>query len=251
MNKQKFKFTLLPLSSNLFVAPEKRIKSAKHELTKIHSQWFSQDAEKKEKLSRQEPVIVQRIEKDYAKLEDLATERITLAEEALKLVDRHLIRLQNDLDKHDREHPELAPISAAVPTRSYTIPHGRKSMTLMDSDFEEEGGGGEEEGEQLEIKLEPDYQTMIANRNQKRKKKEERDKDEPLYCFCQQVSYGEMVACDGENCSYEWFHMDCVGLDEPPKGAWYCEDCSAELRNKRKSHQPIHKKMKRKRESHA
>lgn len=91
---------------------------------------------------------------------------------------------------------------------------------------------------------------MIANRNQKRKKKEERDKDEPLYCFCQQISFGEMVACDGENCPYEWFHMDCVGLDEPPKGAWYCEDCSAELRNKRKSNQPIHKKMKRKRDSH-
>lgn len=50
------------------------------------------------------------------------------------------------------------------------------------------------------VKVDPDIQAIIANRNQKRKKKEAResDKGEPLYCFCQQVSYGEMVACDGE-----------------------------------------------------
>ncbi|ORZ03483.1 hypothetical protein BCR43DRAFT_429643, partial [Syncephalastrum racemosum] len=66
--------------------------------------------------------------------------------------------------------------------------------------------------------------------------------NEPLYCYCRQVSYGEMVGCDGENCPYEWFHMDCVGLDAPPKGAWYCEHCLAE---QRRSPHP-NKKMKRK-----
>lgn len=86
-------------------------------------------------------------------------------------------------------------------------------ISAVDSDFEaeEDEEEGEEEEEEVEeavekstqeepIKIEADYQTMIANRNQKRKKKEAReaDKDEPLYCFCQQVSYGEMVACDGE-----------------------------------------------------
>lgn len=47
-------------------------------------------------------------------------------------VDRHLIKLQQHLDKHDQDHPELAPLSN-VPTRSYTIPHGRKSrLTNID-----------------------------------------------------------------------------------------------------------------------
>eukprot|EP00842_Homolaphlyctis_polyrhiza_P000300 jgi/Hompol1/1270/HPOL_000646-RA len=51
--------------------------------------------------------------------------------------------------------------------------------------------------------------------------------DEQLYCFCQQVSYGEMIACDGEDCAHEWFHLECVGLSEPPtKGEWFCKDCS-------------------------
>lgn len=29
---------------------------------------------------------------------------------------------------------------------------------------------------------------------------------EPTYCICSQVSFGEMIACDNENCSIEWFH---------------------------------------------
>ncbi|KAG2199431.1 hypothetical protein INT47_011543 [Mucor saturninus] len=223
-------------------APEKRIKSAQHELSKLHRQWFDGDPQKRERLKKHEPVLIQRIETDYAKLQDLANERIHLAQEALTLVEKHLQRLDSDLQKHDAAHPESVP--HILETRSYTIPHGVSTATTAtntDSELEDDNT--------VEIKLEqPDYQTMIANRNQKRKKKEERDKDEPLYCFCQQVSYGEMVACDGENCPFEWFHMDCVGLDEPPKGAWYCEDCLNELRNKRR-HQPIHKKMKRKRDS--
>ncbi|OAD74286.1 hypothetical protein PHYBLDRAFT_95495, partial [Phycomyces blakesleeanus NRRL 1555(-)] len=57
-----------------------------------------------------------------------------------------------------------------------------------------------------------------------------RDNQEPLYCSCRQVSFGEMVACDGQNCPYEWFHMECVGLTAPPKGAWYCNDCLEEMK---------------------
>ena len=53
--------------------------------------------------------------------------------------------------------------------------------------------------------------------------------DKQLYCFCQSVSYGEMVACDGPHCKYEWFHYSCVNLTEPPKGQWYCPDCRQEM----------------------
>ncbi|SCU82052.1 LANO_0B04962g1_1 [Lachancea nothofagi CBS 11611] len=57
--------------------------------------------------------------------------------------------------------------------------------------------------------------------------------DKQLYCFCQSVSYGEMVACDGPHCKFEWFHYTCVNLKEPPKGSWYCPDCRQELANSR------------------
>ncbi|KAI9251991.1 hypothetical protein EDC94DRAFT_568020 [Helicostylum pulchrum] len=52
------------------------------------------------------------------------------------------------------------------------------------------------------------------------------DPNEPTYCYCRQVSFGDMIACDGENCEREWFHYACVGLVEPPAGKWFCEECS-------------------------
>ncbi|XP_035546114.1 uncharacterized protein LOC118348476 [Juglans regia] len=46
------------------------------------------------------------------------------------------------------------------------------------------------------------------------------DPNEPTDCLCNQVSYGEMVACDNPNCKIEWFHFGCVGLKEQLKGKW-------------------------------
>lgn len=42
------------------------------------------------------------------------------------------------------------------------------------------------------------------------------DADEPRYCYCNGVSYGEMVACDSDDCAREWFHLACVGLKVAP-----------------------------------
>ena len=45
---------------------------------------------------------------------------------------------------------------------------------------------------------------------------EEEGENEPRYCYCNQVSYGEMVGCDADDCSREWFHLNCVGLTRAP-----------------------------------
>ena len=57
--------------------------------------------------------------------------------------------------------------------------------------------------------------------------------DEPRYCYCNQVSFGEMVGCDNDDCPIEWFHYKCVGITEPPKGKWYCKECEAKMKRKR------------------
>lgn len=59
---------------------------------------------------------------------------------------------------------------------------------------------------------------------------------EPVYCVCQQVSFGEMIACDNaEKCPYEWFHYECVGLSEPPQGTWYCPICLPKVTGRQSS----------------
>ncbi|KAF8738616.1 hypothetical protein AX14_010910 [Amanita brunnescens Koide BX004] len=60
------------------------------------------------------------------------------------------------------------------------------------------------------------------------------DSSERLYCYCQEVSFGEMIACDNPKCEREWFHLVCVGLEEPPKGKWFCDECSAKRKSRKK-----------------
>ena len=86
---------------------------------------------------------------------------------------------------------------------------------------------------------------------------------EPTYCYCESISYGEMVGCDAKDCRREWFHLGCVGLDKAPGKngrcsiislvflpvhgelidldvltllalvKWYCDECKANLKDKK------------------
>lgn len=56
---------------------------------------------------------------------------------------------------------------------------------------------------------------------------DEGNEDTKVYCTCQTVSHGDMVACDNDDCKFEWFHWKCVGLTREPVGKWYCPDCLA------------------------
>jgi len=61
------------------------------------------------------------------------------------------------------------------------------------------------------------------------------DEDDERYCYCQGVSYGEMVACDKPDCPRQWFHLECIGLKSVPKSAkWYCDECRETLAKKGK-----------------
>ena len=56
------------------------------------------------------------------------------------------------------------------------------------------------------------------------------DPNEPVYCLCRQVAFGEMIACDNEECAIEWFHYSCVNLNKKPRSTWLCPDCSRRKR---------------------
>ncbi|KAG8715789.1 hypothetical protein FRC08_010164 [Ceratobasidium sp. 394] len=57
--------------------------------------------------------------------------------------------------------------------------------------------------------------------------------DERRYCYCNEVSFGEMIACDGD-CAREWYHLPCVKLQVAPKSKWYCDDCDPQFNPKKK-----------------
>ncbi|GJE89574.1 inhibitor of growth (ING) domain-containing protein [Phanerochaete sordida] len=57
--------------------------------------------------------------------------------------------------------------------------------------------------------------------------------DGRTYCICDRVSFGEMIACDDENCEKEWFHLACIGLTVAPEGSWVCDSCQARRTTKR------------------
>ncbi|KAF2465366.1 uncharacterized protein BDR25DRAFT_318607 [Lindgomyces ingoldianus] len=61
---------------------------------------------------------------------------------------------------------------------------------------------------------------------------EEDESDDTKYCFCQRVSFGDMVACDNDNCQFQWFHWECVGIKEEPVGDWLCPECRKQPANK-------------------
>jgi hypothetical protein len=39
--------------------------------------------------------------------------------------------------------------------------------------------------------------------------------DKTIYCFCQRVSFGEMIGCDGGDCEREWVSWDSFRSSAP------------------------------------
>lgn len=78
------------------------------------------------------------------------------------------------------------------------------------------------------------------------------DPNEPKYCYCGQGSFGEMIACDNDDCPMEWFHLGCTGLRAVPGDngkfddtwtlvqlltcssvKWYCDVCKEAMKGKK------------------
>lgn len=71
---------------------------------------------------------------------------------------------------------------------------------------------------------EPDEEDLDAE-GEEEYEGEEGEEDPTPYCFCQRRSFGVMIGCDNPDCTYQWFHITCVGVKEPLPEKWYCSDC--------------------------
>ncbi|KAI0504722.1 hypothetical protein KFK09_015675 [Dendrobium nobile] len=136
----------------------------------------------------------------------VADEKVALATQAYDMVDTHI----QQLDQYMRKMEELRlerELSAAA------SPGGTPDVTTKSGRTGASGRGGRKKARQAAVELlNIDLELPV-------------DPNEPTYCFCKQVSFGEMVACDNPDCKIEWFHYGCVGLKEQPKGKWYCPNC--------------------------
>ena len=45
------------------------------------------------------------------------------------------------------------------------------------------------------------------------------------WCYCRKSFDSELIGCDNENCSVQWYHFECVGVKIKPRGKWYCPEC--------------------------
>lgn len=114
-----------------------------------------------------------------------------------------------------RSHKSSGSISSVVPHTIASLHRQKEDTEMTKSTTPSDVGGGKEE--------EDDEDNDAA------------EEDEERYCYCQGVSYGEMVACDKPDCPRQWFHLDCIGLKSVPKSAkWYCEECKEVLAKKGK-----------------
>ncbi|KAI8368923.1 inhibitor of growth protein 5-like protein [Blakeslea trispora] len=145
-------------------------------------------------------------------------EKFALAKSTYDTVDRHCTRLDNDLQKIEDEQ-------LIGPARSSKRSH---EESLVQEDEEREKETQKQESNYLSTQDAIQHAKAAVSLSDL-----PIDPNEPLYCYCSQVSFGEMVACDNEECEIEWFHLECVGLKVPPKGKWYCKNCTPELKKKK------------------
>ena len=156
----------------------------------------------------------------------VADEKVALAVQAYDLVDTNIQQLDQYLKKFDeeirreRENAAITGVPASGPEGNTKSGRGNESGT---------GRGGRKKTRQTTMVTEAQATSNPTGMDLELPV----DPNEPTYCFCNQVSYGAMVACDNPNCKIEWFHFGCVGLKEQPKGKWYCSNCAA-TKNRRR-----------------
>ncbi|GMH20080.1 hypothetical protein Nepgr_021921 [Nepenthes gracilis] len=188
--------------------------------------------------SEEDESVLEKIRKDIEASQDnalsLCTEKVLLARQAYDLIDSHIKRLDEDLNNFAedlKQEGKIRPDELAIFPSMPLVPKNEKRKTVYGTpqsrrfDYRERDWDRERDKDS-ELMPPPgshkkDFPVPIDV-------DQPIDPNEPTYCICHQVSFGDMIACDNENCQGgEWFHYACVGLTPETrfKGKWYCPTC--------------------------
>ncbi|KAH7445294.1 hypothetical protein KP509_01G001300 [Ceratopteris richardii] len=158
-------------------------------------------------------ILRQRITETADICKQIAEQKIKLAAQVYKRVDGHVRRLDKYLEKLDQELKREIGLRGGLSAAEHKS--GISSPLRNEADaksFQKQHVTEQPVSMDLDLPVDP---------------------NEPTYCICNRVSFGEMVACDNENCKIEWFHYECVGITDPPKGKWYCPECAPKMRRRK------------------
>lgn len=190
---------------------------------------------------------INKIQSAFKTASDLAEDKLQLANQSYELVDQFIRRLDFNMAKFKADITESLnqrkiPISDEL--REYGV-GGIRSIDYLQSLPTRSVSISSVDNDDLE---QMDIQKQILTRNLEECVKQMESvsvaddnlkqplvasildmavlPNEPRYCSCNEVSYGDMVACDDAQCNVEWFHFECVGLLSKPMGKWFCAKCS-------------------------
>ncbi|CAH9068423.1 unnamed protein product [Cuscuta europaea] len=164
----------------------------------------------------------------------LCTEKVLLARQAHDIIDSHIKRLDEDLNNFVEDLKQEGKLPADEPAILPPLPlvlksEKRKHMYGMPQskrlEYRERDWDRERD---RDFELMPPPGGLKKDFSSPVDIDQPIDPNEPTYCVCHQVSFGDMIACDNENCQGgEWFHYACVGLTPETrfKGKWYCPTC--------------------------
>lgn len=201
---------------------------------------------------RQEEDPVQRrrllhgIQRALIRSQELGDEKIQLAGQMVELVENRSRQVDAfaELLEVQHEPPNMTAVAAVVPgkrreeeKRREEPPSSVERLASASKRSRRQKSSSNENREMIHNDRDEASREKRAKTSKKKKRskaKQEReaspadlpiDPNEPTYCLCEQVSYGEMIGCDNDECPIEWFHFSCVGLNHKPKGKWYCPKC--------------------------
>ncbi|XP_006253193.1 inhibitor of growth protein 2 isoform X1 [Rattus norvegicus] len=188
---------------------------------------------KKEDDSNQKKRLQQHLQRALINSQELGDEKIQIVTQMLELVENRARQMElhsqcfQDPAESERAS-DKSKMDSSQPERSSRRP--RRQRTSESRDLCHMTNGIDDCDDQPP----KEKKSKSAKKKKRSKAKQEReaspvefaiDPNEPTYCLCNQVSYGEMIGCDNEQCPIEWFHFSCVSLTYKPKGKWYCPKC--------------------------
>ncbi|KAF4090756.1 hypothetical protein AMELA_G00055930 [Ameiurus melas] len=238
----------LPLDIQRNVSLLREIDTKYQEILKEVDEVF--EKYKKEADGAQRKRLQMQLQRALISSQELGDEKIHVVTQMMEVVENRSRQMEAHspcfLDPSDAERPaeksrhetgSAAAANIVTERASSRRPRRHRNSESRDSCYSANGANGVLEDQSDEPAAQPprEKKSKSAKKKKRSKTKSERevsptvefniDPNEPTYCLCEQVSYGEMIGCDNEQCPIEWFHFSCVGLTYKPKGKWYCPKC--------------------------